>query len=81
MLAGRLLLTAAPRGGREEMRRLHVDGIQTSLMPHLQFPLQGKRLISCNLVSDLLIELSFGFRSVPCHDRVKMDGSVIWADS
>lgn len=66
---------------RERMRWLHVGGRETSLMHHLQFPLQGKRLISCNLVSDLLIELSFGFRSVLCHDRVNMDGSVKCADT
>lgn len=33
---------------------------------YLQFPLQGKRLISWSLVSDLLMEFSFGCRSVPC---------------
>lgn len=37
---------------------------------HLQFPLQGKRLISCSLVSDLLMEFSLGCLSVPCcHTR------------
>lgn len=61
-------------GGREGMRRLHVGRTPTSLTHHSQFPLQGKRLISCNLVSDLLIELSFGFRSVPCWHKVETDG-------
>lgn len=79
--AGWAALTYRCAERREEMRWVHVGGVQTSLVHHLQFPLQGKRLISCNLVSDLLIELSFGFRSVPCHDRVNMDGSVKCADT
>lgn len=79
--AGRAAFTYRCAERREGMRWVHVGGIQTSLTHHLQFPLQGKRLISCNLVSDLLIELSFGFRSVPCHDRLNMDGSVKCVDT
>lgn len=72
--AGRAAFTHSCADRREGLRRLHVGRTPTSLTHHLQFPLQGKRLISCNLVSDLLIELSFGFRSVPCWHKVKMDG-------
>lgn len=46
---------------------LHIAHCDTQTVTHhLQFPLQGKRLISCSLVSDLLMELSLGCRSVPC---------------
>lgn len=74
MLAGRLLLTAAQRerggevSGARHTNRCISGGFISYLTVnnHVQFPLQGKRLISCSRVSDLLMEFSFGCRRVPC---------------
>lgn len=63
-----LTYSCEERGGegwRAQWGRIWCCHIQT-VSHHLQFPLQGKRLISCSLVSDLLMGLSFGCRRVPC---------------